>query len=114
MKRIQALAAVSIAVGTAVLGLKYVAYVLTGSVALPSDPIESIVNVATAIVALLAIRWSSMPPDAEHPYGHHKAEYFSAVVEGALIVIAALSILREAYFGFLAPKLLDAPWRGWR
>jgi cation diffusion facilitator family transporter len=53
-----------------------------------------------------------MPADAGHPYGHHKAEYFSAVVEGVLIVIAALAILREAYFGYLAPKSLDAPWQG--
>ena len=112
MNRIQSLAAGSIAVGTFVLTLKYIAYVLTGSVALLSDAIESIVNVATAIVALLAVRWSSMPADAGHPYGHHKAEYISAVAEGVLIVIAALSILREAYFGYLAPKLLDAPWQG--
>ena len=67
---------------------------------------------ATAVVALLAVRWSGMPADAGHPYGHHKAEYFSAVVEGVLMVIAALAILREAYFGYLAPKLLDAPWQG--
>lgn len=112
MNRIQSLAAASIAVGISVLALKYIAYVLTGSVALLSDAIESIVNVATAIVALLAIRWSSMPADAGHPYGHHKAEYLSAVVEGVLIVIAALSILREAYFSYLAPKVLHAPWHG--
>src|SRR3982074_3362967 len=113
MKRmIQALAGASIAVGVLVLALKYIAYVLTGSVALLSDAIESIVNVATAIVALLAIRWSAMPPDAGHPYGHHKAEYFSAVVEGVLIIVAALSILRAAYFGFQSPKPLDAPWQG--
>jgi cation diffusion facilitator family transporter len=112
MNRIQTLAAGSVAVGISVLALKYIAYVLTGSVALLSDAIESIVNLVTAIVALLAIRWSAMPADAGHPYGHHKAEYFSAVVEGVLIVIAALAILREAYFGYLAPKPLDAPWQG--
>jgi cation diffusion facilitator family transporter len=112
MKRIQTFAAGSIVVGIVVLALKYTAYVLTGSVALLSDAIESIVNVATAGVALLAVRWSGMPADAGHPYGHHKAEYFSAVVEGVLIVIAALAILREAYFGYLAPKSLDAPWQG--
>jgi len=112
MNRIQTFAAVSIAVGIVVLALKYIAYVLTGSVALLSDAIESVVNVATAVVALLAIRWSAMPADAEHPYGHHKAEYFSAVVEGVLIVVAALLILREAYFGFQSPKPLDAPWQG--
>lgn len=53
-----------------------------------------------------------MPADAGHPYGHHKAEYFSAVIEGVLIIVAALSILREAYLSYLAPRLLDAPWQG--
>jgi cation diffusion facilitator family transporter len=112
MNRIQTLALGSIVVGVAVLALKYIAYLLTGSVALLSDAIESIVNVATAVVALLAVRWSAMPPDAGHPYGHHKAEYFSAVIEGVLIIVAALSILRAAYLGYLAPKALDAPWQG--
>jgi cation diffusion facilitator family transporter len=112
MSRIQTLAAGSAIVGISVFTLKYFAYVLTGSVALLSDAIESVVNLATAVVALLAIRWSATPPDPGHPYGHHKAEYFSAVVEGVLIIIAALVILREAYFGFLAPKPLDAPWQG--
>jgi cation diffusion facilitator family transporter len=112
MNRIRTFAAGSVVVGIAVLALKYTAYVLTGSVALLSDAIESIVNVATAVVALLAVRWSAMPADAGHPYGHHKAEYLSAVVEGVLIIIAALTILREAYFGYLALKSLDAPWRG--
>jgi cation diffusion facilitator family transporter len=112
MNRIQAFATGSIAVGITVLAMKYTAYVLTGSVALLSDATESIVNVATAVIALLAVRWSAMPPDAEHPYGHHKAEYFSAVVEGVLIVAAALLILRAAYFGFQSPKQIDAPWQG--
>jgi cation diffusion facilitator family transporter len=112
MDRIQKLAAGSIAVGVIVLGLKYAAYHLTGSIALYSDALESIINVVTAVAALIAIRTSAKPADAEHPYGHHKAEYFSAVLEGVLIIVAALSILREAYFGFLAPKPLDAPFEG--
>lgn len=112
MTRIQTLAVGSIVVGIVVLALKYIAYLLTGSVALLSDAIESIVNVVTAVIALLAIRWSAMPADAGHPYGHHKAEYFSAVVEGVLIIVAALAILREAYLGYLASKILDAPWQG--
>lgn len=112
MTRIQTLAVGSIVIGIAVLALKYIAYLLTGSVALLSDAIESIVNVVTAVIALLAIRWSAMPADAGHPYGHHKAEYFSAVVEGVLIIVAALAILREAYLGYLASKILDAPWQG--
>ena len=97
MKRLEILAACSIAVGLAVLALKYLAYYLTGSVALLSDAIESIVNVLTAIAALIAIRFAAQPADKDHPYGHHKAEYVSAVIEGVLIVIAALAILRAAW-----------------
>ena len=102
-------AVASIAVAALVLGLKYLAYWVTGSVALYSDALESIINVVTGFVAVLSIRWSLKPPDPGHPYGHHKAEYLSAVFEGVLIVVAALSILHEAYFGFLQPKPLDAP-----
>ncbi len=65
-----------------VMGLKYLAYALTGSVALYSDALESIVNVIAAIGAWWAIRVSYLPADENHPFGHHKAEYISAVVEG--------------------------------
>jgi cation diffusion facilitator family transporter len=112
MKPVQTLAAGSIAVGLVVLALKYLAWHLTGSVALFSDAVESIVNVATAIAALVAIRFAAQPADAGHPYGHHKAEYISAVVEGVLIIIAAIAIFREAYAAFLAPRIIDAPWTG--
>jgi cation diffusion facilitator family transporter len=112
MNRVIMLAGGSILVAVVVLILKLLAYLMTGSVALLSDAIESIVNVATAIAAFIAIRLSAKPADAEHPYGHHKAEYFSAVLEGVLIVIAAIAILREAYFAFLSPRQLDAPWLG--
>ncbi|TDR94352.1 cation diffusion facilitator family transporter [Enterovirga rhinocerotis] len=105
----QKLALASIAVAIVVLGLKYAAYHVTGSVALYSDALESIINVATALVAFYAIRVSLQPADADHPYGHTKAEYFSAVFEGALIVVAALLILREAYFAYLAPRQIEAP-----
>lgn len=112
MRRISFLAGGSIVVGLVVLGLKYGAYLLTGSVALYSDALESIVNVATAVTTFLAVRLSAVPPDANHPYGHEKVEYLSAVFVGVLIVIAALSILREAYFAWLDPKPLDAPVEG--
>lgn len=112
MKRVQTLAAGSIAVGLVVLALKYLAYHLTGSVALLSDAIESIVNVATAIAALLAIRFAAVPADANHPYGHHKAEYISAVAEGALIIVAAIAIFHEAWSALSAPRIVDAPWTG--
>jgi cation diffusion facilitator family transporter len=109
MDKIQKLAIGSIFVGTVVLALKYAAYHLTGSIALYSDALESIINVVTALAAFMAVRMSAAPPDANHPYGHHKVEYFSAVLEGVLIIVAALMILREAYYGFLAPRVLDAP-----
>lgn len=94
------------------MGLKYVAYVLTGSVALYSDALESIVNVATAIAALIAVRISEKPADRSHQFGHHKAEYVSAGLEGALILIAALLILRQAYEAWLNPRALTAPVEG--
>jgi cation diffusion facilitator family transporter len=112
MDRLQTLALGSIGVGTLVLALKYAAFHVTGSVALYSDALESIINVATAVVAFFAIRVSAAPPDSNHPYGHHKAEYFSAVLEGVLIILAALSILHEAYGGLLAPRALEAPGLG--
>lgn len=102
----------SIFVGLAVLALKTFAYWITGSVALLSDALESTVNVATAFAALIAIHVAAKPADADHPYGHHKAEFFSAVLEGVMIIVAALLILREAYHGFLSPKVLDAPIEG--
>jgi cation diffusion facilitator family transporter len=102
----------SILAGFAVLTLKYLAYYVTGSIALYSDALESVINVATAIAAFIAIRVSLTPADREHPYGHHKAEYLSAVLEGVLIMLAAFSILREAYFGFLHPKPLETPLQG--
>jgi cation diffusion facilitator family transporter len=112
MDRLQKLAAGSIIVGITVLGLKYVAYLLTGSIALYSDALESIINVVTAVVALFAVRTSAVPADANHPYGHNKVEYFSAVIVSVLIVVAALLILREAYFGIMAPKPFTASMEG--
>jgi divalent metal cation (Fe/Co/Zn/Cd) transporter len=70
--------------------------------------------VATAVAASVALWVSARPPDKSHPFGHSKAEYFSAVIEGVLIVVAAILILREAYLGFLHPKMPEAPWAGWR
>lgn len=102
----------SIVVGIIVLALKTLAWRMTGSIALLSDALESTVNVATAIAALIAIRLASRPADAHHPYGHHKAELFSAILEGVMIIIAALLIMREAYFGFQELRMLDAPLEG--
>ncbi len=99
----------SVFLACAVLGLKLVAWTLTGSVALLADAVESVVNVAAAIAALVAVHYSALPADANHPYGHTKAEYFSAVVEGALIVIAAVVILHQVWGAFLMPRAPDQP-----
>lgn len=105
-------AALSIAVACIVMGLKYVAYAMTGSVALYSDALESIVNIVTGVAAFVAIRISAKPADHNHPFGHTKAEYFSAVLEGVLVIVAAGMIFREAYYAFLAPRALDQPFHG--
>ena len=105
--RLKIAAVLSIVVAVAVMGLKYWAYWVTGSVALYSDALESIVNLVTAIVALYAIHVAFQPADRRHQFGHHKAEYFSAVIEGVLIVVAALLILAEAYEAFVRPRTLS-------
>lgn len=97
----------SIVIGVLVLGLKTLAWRLTGSVALLSDALESTVNVATALAAVIAIRVAQRPADQGHPYGHHKAEFFSAVLEGVLIIVAALLILHEAWQVFQNPRAID-------
>lgn len=109
MNRATRLAAGSVFVALAVLGLKAVAWWLTGSVALLADALESVVNVAAALAALAAVSFSAAPPDANHPYGHAKAEYFSAVLEGALIIVAALLILNEAWGALSAPHMPQVP-----
>lgn len=93
----------------AVMGLKMVAWYVTGSVALLSDGLESTVNVIAAIIAWVVIGYAAKPADDNHPFGHTKAEYFSAVVEGVLIVVAALLIVREAVAALGAPVLPEAP-----
>ena len=65
-------------------------------------------------MAILAIRITARPPDKGHPYGNHKAEYLPAVIVGALIMVAALAILPEAYLGFLKPSPSTRPGPGWR
>ncbi|WP_324609985.1 cation diffusion facilitator family transporter [Nioella nitratireducens] len=106
------LAVGSLVVGVIVLALKGLAYWITGSIALFSDALESTVNVATALAALLAIRVAALPADTNHPYGHHKAEFLSAVLEGMLIVGAALLILHQAYEGIMSPRTISAPLDG--
>ncbi|WAP69622.1 cation diffusion facilitator family transporter [Jiella pelagia] len=106
------MAAATVVVALVVLAIKYYAYVLTGSVALFSDALESIVNVVAGLVALWAVTVSYKPADSDHPFGHTKAEYFSAVVEGVLIVVAALLILNEAWAAYWDPRGFEAPLEG--
>ncbi len=112
MTSLTKIAAGSIAIGVVVFLLKLLAWWLTGSVALYSDAIESIVNVVAAAAALYAVQLAQKPPDKEHPYGHHKAEYFAAVLEGALILAAAFAIFTASYRVFWIGNALEAPWQG--
>ncbi|WP_082652287.1 cation diffusion facilitator family transporter [Aureimonas sp. AU12] len=105
-------AMMTIGVAILVLAIKYLAYAVTGSVALFSDALESIVNVVAGLIALWAVSLSYKPADSDHPFGHTKAEYFSAVVEGVLIVLASLLILREAWGAYLQPRAIEAPMLG--
>lgn len=111
-QKIRRLATWTIPVSIFVMALKYVAYLLTGSIALYSDALESIVNVIASVGAWWAITVSIMPADNNHPHGHHKAEYLSAVVEGVLIVVAALLIVHEAWGALRHPRTMDEPWLG--
>lgn len=90
---------VSLVVGTVLLGAKYFAYRLTGSTAILSDALESIVNVIAALFAIGGLVVARWPADRSHPYGHGKIEFFSAAFEGGLIAFAALTII---YQGSLA------------
>ena len=112
MQFLQRIATGSILIGLIVLGLKGLAWWITGSAALYSDALETVVNVAAAGLALGALRYAARPADANHPYGHDKAEFFAAVVEGVLIVIAALSILEHAWMVWKHPAPISAPLRG--
>lgn len=89
------------------LGLKLVAWALTGSVGLLSDALETVVNLAGAVLAILLLDVAARPADEEHPYGHGKAEYFSGGVEGALILVGALGIAVTAVQRLLAPRPLE-------
>lgn len=111
-QKVARLAFWSIVVALAVMGLKFVAWRMTGSVALYSDALESIVNVITSLAAFWAIRVSMKPADQGHPFGHHKAEYFSAVLEGVLIVVAALLIIAQVWETVRTPPALEQPWEG--
>ena len=100
------LALISLGLGIAVLALKAIAAWLTGSIALGSDALESVVNVVTAIVVLVAVQFAARPADAALPYGYGKAEYFSAVVIGIIIALTSVLIFYQAWQGFTAPHAI--------
>ena len=97
----------SIAAAVLTIGLKTAAWLLTDSVGLLSDAAESVVNLVAATVALATLHWASQPPDPHHPYGHEKAEYFSAGLEGGMILLAAVSIAWFALERLLHPAALQ-------
>lgn len=99
-------------VAVAVLALKLLAWWVTGSLALWSDALESVVNIAAAAAVLIAVRLAEKPADRDHPYGHHKAEYFSAVLGGVLVILAALSIAWAAWGALAAPRMPVISWIG--
>jgi cation diffusion facilitator family transporter len=93
---------VSLVAGSAILAVKFLAWSLTGSAAVYSDAMESIVNVVAAVFALGAIAFAARPADSNHPYGHGKMEFFTAVFEGGLVAFAAVMILWEAVQALVA------------
>ena len=98
---------VSVAVAVATIGLKTAAWWFTGSVSLLSDALESLVNLAGAMFALAMVTVAAQPADDDHPYGHHKAEYFSSGFEGVTITVAALAIVWASGQRLLEPQPLE-------
>ena len=99
---------IGLVVGALLLGIKFWAWSLTGSTAVLSDALESIVNVVASLVALGAILFAARPADANHPYGHGKMEFFTAAFEGGLVAFAALTILYAGVDSLLrGPELRD-------
>ncbi|QDH14419.1 cation transporter [Formicincola oecophyllae] len=94
------------------LAIKVVAWLVSGSGALLSDALETVLNVLAAAGALAAVHIASQPPDEQHPYGHGKAEYLWAVMEGTLISLTALGIAWGALHEALHLEAPAAPWRG--
>jgi cation diffusion facilitator family transporter len=97
----------SIAAAIVTIGLKSFAYLLTGSVGLLSDAVESVVNLLAAIIALAMLIVAARPADEEHQYGHSKAEYFASGAEGVLILLAAVSIAVAAVHRIIAPRPVE-------
>ena len=97
----------SVGVAVITIALKTLAWWLTDSVGLLSDAMESLVNLASAMFGLLMVTVAEAPPDEDHPYGHHKAEYFSSGFEGILIIVAGLGIIWAASHRVFDPQPLE-------
>lgn len=97
----------SIAAAIATITLKSGAYLVTGSVGLLSDALESIINLVAAVIALWVLKIAAQPPDEGHTYGHGKVEYFSSGIEGAMIILAAVSICYAAFERLIHPQPLE-------
>jgi len=110
--RLERYAWLSVAAAIATISLKALAWRLTDSVGLLSDALESLINLAAALLVLSMLRLAASPPDENYPYGLSKAEYFSAGIEGALIVIAAAGIVWAALPRLINPRALDMPFEG--
>ena len=104
----QGLLTVSVAVAVCTIALKTLAWWLTDSVGLLSDAMESVVNLASAVFGLMMVTVAARPADEDHPYGHHKAEYFSSGFEGVLIVVAALGIIWAAAHRVFDPQPIES------
>lgn len=103
---------ISLIIAVGVIALKVSAYILTNSISLLSDALESIVNVLGATAAIWALSVAERPPDEEHAYGHDKAEFFSSGFEGALIMMAAIGISGTAIYRLIYPVPIESDWIG--
>jgi cation diffusion facilitator family transporter len=112
LQRTQQIASFSIVLSVGVLALKVGAWSLGNSAALLADAIEAGVNLVALFIGLVAIDFAARPADDNHPYGHQKAEFFAAVVEGALIIVASVLILTHAWNAWRGGAPLVSPWQG--
>ena len=108
----QKFALLSISAAIVTITIKTAAYLMTGSVGLLSDAVESVVNLLAAVVALWALRVAARPPDADHSFGHSKAEYLASAFEGLMILGAAVAIAMTAWPRVLDPQPLTDVWAG--
>jgi len=111
-RSLESYAWLSVAAAIATIAIKTAAWWVTGSVGLLSDALESLINLAAALLAVSMLRLAASPPDKDHPYGRFKAEYIAGGVEGALIAFAAIAIIWSAIPRLLAPAPIETPLLG--